>query len=89
VRVFTDYGISGAKGRAARKGLDDLLKAVVRREVDQVCVWSIVWILIGLGNGRASTPSCSASQKLKREIWLAMTDIGEEKSPLYIFIYAS
>jgi DNA invertase Pin-like site-specific DNA recombinase len=40
-RVFTDHGISGAKGRSARKGLDDLLKAVVRREVDQVCVWSI------------------------------------------------
>jgi DNA invertase Pin-like site-specific DNA recombinase len=41
VRVFTDHGISGAKGRSARKGLDDLLKAVVRREVDQVLVWSI------------------------------------------------
>ena len=41
MRVYTDYGISGAKGRAARKGLDDLLKAVVRREIDQVCVWSI------------------------------------------------
>ena len=41
VRVFTDCGISGAKGRGARKGLEDLLKAVVRREVDQVCVWSI------------------------------------------------
>ncbi len=41
VRVFTDHGISGAKGRGARKGLDDLLKAVVRREIDQVCVWSI------------------------------------------------
>ena len=40
-RVFTDHGISGAKGRSARKGLDDLLKAVVRREVDQVVVWSI------------------------------------------------
>jgi DNA invertase Pin-like site-specific DNA recombinase len=41
VSVFTDFGISGAKGRAALKGLDDLLKAVVRREIDQVCVWSI------------------------------------------------
>jgi DNA invertase Pin-like site-specific DNA recombinase len=41
VRVFSDYGISGAKGRGARKGLDDLLKAVVRREINQVCVWSI------------------------------------------------
>ena len=40
-RVFTDRGISGAKGRAERKGLDDLLKAVVRREVDIVAVWSI------------------------------------------------
>ena len=41
VSVFSDYGISGAKGRGKRKGLDDLLKAVVRREIDQVCVWSI------------------------------------------------
>ena len=40
-RVFTDYGISGAKGRSERKGLDDLLKAVVRREINQVAVWSI------------------------------------------------
>jgi DNA invertase Pin-like site-specific DNA recombinase len=45
VRVFTDYGVSGAKGRAVRNGLDDLLKAVVRREIDQV--WfgaSIGWV---------------------------------------------
>ena len=41
VSVFSDYGISGDKGRGTRKGLDDLLKAVVRREIDQVCVWSI------------------------------------------------
>ena len=41
VRVFSDHGISGAKGRGARKGLDNLLKAVVRREIDQVCCWSI------------------------------------------------
>jgi len=39
--VFSDRGISGAKGRAERKGLDDLLKAVVRREIDIVAVWSI------------------------------------------------
>jgi DNA invertase Pin-like site-specific DNA recombinase len=39
--VFTDFGISGAKGREARKGLDGLLMAVVRREVDQVCAWSV------------------------------------------------
>lgn len=39
-RVYSDH-VSGAKGRAQRKGLDELLKAVVRREVDQVAVWSI------------------------------------------------
>jgi len=33
VRVFTDYGISGVKGRTARKSLDDLLNVVVRREI--------------------------------------------------------
>jgi DNA invertase Pin-like site-specific DNA recombinase len=41
VRVFTDLGVSGSKGRSHRGGLDALLKAVVRREIDQVCVWSI------------------------------------------------
>jgi hypothetical protein len=52
-------------------------------------VWSICFVLIGLGNESASTLyAVSVSKKLKHEIWLAMTDIGEEKSPLYIFIYA-
>jgi DNA invertase Pin-like site-specific DNA recombinase len=41
VHVFTDFGISGAKGRSHRSGLDALLKGVVRREFDQVVVWSI------------------------------------------------
>ena len=41
VQVFTDFGISGAKGRSQRSGLDALLKGVVRREFDQVAVWSI------------------------------------------------
>ena len=39
--VFSDRGVSGAKGRGERKGLDDLLKAVVRREIDIVAVWSV------------------------------------------------
>jgi DNA invertase Pin-like site-specific DNA recombinase len=41
VQVFTDFGLSGAKGRSQRSGLDALLKGVVRREFDQVVVWSI------------------------------------------------
>ena len=59
VKVFTDHGISGAKGRAARKGLDDLLKAVVRREVDQVVVWSIDRLGRSLQTSSAYLMSCA------------------------------
>ncbi|NOJ40915.1 recombinase family protein [Bradyrhizobium australiense] len=39
--VFEDAGISGAKGRDRRPGLDALMKAVARREVDMVAAWSV------------------------------------------------
>lgn len=39
--TFEDAGISGAKGREARPGLDALLKAVARREIDLVAAWSV------------------------------------------------
>ena len=38
---FTDKGISGAKGREQRPGLDKMLKAVARREIDVVAAWSV------------------------------------------------
>ena len=38
---FTDNGISGAKGREQRPGLDKMLKAVARREIDVVAAWSV------------------------------------------------
>lgn len=38
---FRDAGISGAKGREKRPGLDRLLHAVARREVDMVAAWSV------------------------------------------------
>ena len=41
VQVFSDNGISGAKGRKDRPGLDALLKAVARREFDMVAAWSV------------------------------------------------
>ena len=41
VQVFSDNGISGAKGRKDRPGLDALLKAVTRREFDMVAAWSV------------------------------------------------
>jgi len=41
VQVFADEGISGAKGRNKRPGLDGLMKAVARREIDLVAAWSV------------------------------------------------
>jgi DNA invertase Pin-like site-specific DNA recombinase len=41
VEVYRDKGISGAKGRDERPGLDKLLAAVARKEVDMVAAWSV------------------------------------------------
>jgi DNA invertase Pin-like site-specific DNA recombinase len=38
---YSDEGISGAKGRRERPGLDALLKAAVRGELDLIAVWSL------------------------------------------------
>jgi DNA invertase Pin-like site-specific DNA recombinase len=39
--VYTDAGISGAKGRTQRPGLDQLLKDASRRKFDVVMAWAI------------------------------------------------
>lgn len=41
VAVFEDTGLSGSKGRDQRPGLDAMLKAVTRRELDLVAAWSV------------------------------------------------
>jgi DNA invertase Pin-like site-specific DNA recombinase len=41
VATFEDDGISGAKGRDQRAGLDALLNAVARKEFDMVAAWSV------------------------------------------------
>ena len=41
VRIFEDAGISGAKGRDERPGLDAMLKAVNAKEFDLVAAWSV------------------------------------------------
>ena len=41
VATFTDQGISGAKGREQRPGLDELLKGVARKEFDLIAAWSV------------------------------------------------
>jgi len=38
---FADEGISGAKGRRARPGLDAALKGATRREFDALAAWSL------------------------------------------------
>jgi DNA invertase Pin-like site-specific DNA recombinase len=38
---FSDNGISGSKGRDQRPGLDAMMQAVARREVDVVMAWSV------------------------------------------------
>ena len=38
---FKDAGISGAKGRDQRPGLNRLMQAVARREIDVVAAWSV------------------------------------------------
>jgi DNA invertase Pin-like site-specific DNA recombinase len=41
VAVFTDEGISGAKGRDQRPGFDALLRGIARREFDLMAAWSV------------------------------------------------
>lgn len=41
VAVFEDAGVSGAKGRDARPGLDAMMKSVARRDFDMVAAWSV------------------------------------------------
>src|SRR3981189_1259489 len=40
-KIYEDAGISGAKGRDKRPGLDAMLKAVNAREFDMVAAWSV------------------------------------------------
>src|SRR5262245_8196546 len=41
VEVYSDAGISGAKGRNGRPGLDSMLKDTSRRRFDIVMAWAI------------------------------------------------
>jgi len=41
VKTYEDAGISGAKGRDKRPGLDAMMKAVNAKEFDMVAAWSV------------------------------------------------
>ena len=54
VAVFKDQGISGARGRDGRPGLDKLLRAVARKEFDVVAALLLLGPSIGWA-GRCRT----------------------------------
>ena len=41
VRIYEDAGISGAKGRDKRPGLDSIMRAVNAKRFDMVAAWSV------------------------------------------------
>ncbi|NVO16394.1 MAG: recombinase family protein [Rhodoplanes sp.] len=59
VAVYIDEGLSGSKGRDKRPGLDALMKAVTRREVDMVAAWSVDRL------GRSLTDLLSMLQEMR------------------------
>src|SRR5664280_309922 len=62
VAVFEDAGISGAKGRDKRPGLDAMLRAVNAKEVDMVAAWSVDRL------GRSLTDLLAILQCLKDKV---------------------
>jgi len=46
VAVYEDAGLSGAKGRDKRPGLDAMLKDATRRQFDVVMAWSTLGFLV-------------------------------------------
>ena len=73
VAVFKDQGISGAKGRDERPGLDNLLQAVARKEFDLVAAWSVDRIgrslpstSISICTSRASIPPRLPARRCSR-----------------------
>ena len=61
VEVYQDAGISGAKGRDQRPGLDAMMKAVNAREFDMVASWSVDRL------GRSLTDLLSILQNLNEK----------------------
>src|SRR5216683_1333264 len=41
IQIYKDEGVSGAKGRDKRPGLDAMMKGVNRKEFDMVAAWSV------------------------------------------------
>jgi DNA invertase Pin-like site-specific DNA recombinase len=64
IKVYADAGISGAKGRDQRPGLDAMMKAVNAKEFDMVATWSVDRLgrsVAGSGFNRGRRPCAKAS----------------------------
>ena len=65
IEQYSDAGISGAKGRDGRPGLDQMLKDASRRKFDVIMAWSIDCVgrslidLLGT-RGRQEQPECGS-----------------------------
>jgi DNA invertase Pin-like site-specific DNA recombinase len=75
VKIYEDAGISGAKGRDKRPGLDAMLKAVNAKEFDMVASWSVDRLgrsltdLLGISKGftiRVLIYSCTSRASIPR-----------------------
>ena len=80
VGTFSDKGISGAKGREDRPGLDDLLKRAQRREFDVVMAWAIDRIgrsLIDLLNTIETLKACGVGLYLDQQSIDTTTPAGK------------
>jgi DNA invertase Pin-like site-specific DNA recombinase len=75
VATFEDAGISGAKGREDRPGLDAMLKAVARKEFDMVMAWGVDRL------GRSLLDLLSTLQELRaKEVHLYLHQQGLDTS---------
>ena len=80
VGTFSDKGISGAKSREDRPGLDDLLKRAQRREFDVVMAWAIDRIgrsLIDLLSTIESLKACGVDLYLDQQSIDTTTPAGK------------
>jgi DNA invertase Pin-like site-specific DNA recombinase len=71
VKVYEDAGISGAKGRDQRPGLDAMMKAVNAKEFDMVATWSVDRL------GRSLTDLLSILQGVCTENFIRVDDVTE------------
>jgi DNA invertase Pin-like site-specific DNA recombinase len=80
VATFTDKGISGAKTREDRPGLDDMLKQAQRRSFDVVMAWAIDRIgrsLVDLLNTIEALKACGVDLYLDQQAIDTTTPAGK------------